>query len=56
MVHGFLYSNGVSVAQRRVGSSLARVSSNYQHDRPNRMEQQTNPIPYEAEYFDVSKG
>ena len=51
MVHGFLYSNAVSVAQRRVGSSLARVSPKYQHERQNRMEQQTNPIPYQAEYF-----
>ncbi|KAL9965196.1 hypothetical protein ACROYT_G028964 [Oculina patagonica] len=52
MTRGFLSSSsGIHVAERRVGSSLARVAPAYHDQRQDRTEQLTNPIPYSAEYF-----
>ena len=52
MVRGFLLSHsGVSVAEERVGASLARVAPDHHQYRQNRTQLQTNPVPYSADYF-----
>lgn len=51
MVKGYLKAQGINVGELRVGASLARVSPAFHHQRQNRTERQTNPIPYSADYF-----
>lgn len=51
MITGYLKSTGVNVSERRVGRSLIAVAPTYHTQRLNRIDQQTNPIPYSAEYF-----
>jgi len=51
MMTGFLSSQGFRCAQKRVGVSLQRVNPGYHIRRQTRAERQTNPIPYDAQYF-----
>jgi hypothetical protein len=51
MVTGYLRSRSLNVGERRIGRSLAKVVPEYHNQRKNRAEQQTNPVPYSAEYF-----
>ena len=48
---GLLASEGVRVAQNRVGKALRQVHPDYQQARRNRAERRLNPIPYHASHF-----
>ena len=48
---GFLSTQGLRCAEKRVGQSLKRVSSEYHAQRQANTQRQTNPIPYQANYF-----
>lgn len=48
---GFLSTQGLRCAEKRVGQSLKRVSSEYHVQRQANTQRQTNSIPYRADYF-----
>jgi len=48
---GLLSSRGIRVSEQRVGKSLSRVSPAYHCARSTSTAQQTNPVPYRADYF-----
>ena len=48
---GYFQRRGLNIGDKRIGASLAHVSPGYHHQRRNRTEMQTNPVPYFAEYF-----
>lgn len=48
---GFLASEGVRVAEARVGQSLSRVAPTHQQARQRTTSRRLNPIPYHASYF-----
>ena len=50
-MQGDLASRGIRVGQNRVGQSLAPVRPAYHRARQRNTSLQTNPIPYNAEYF-----
>ena len=48
---GLLASQGLRVAQARVGESLRRTNPQYHHKRCTSTAKLLNPIPYVADYF-----
>ncbi len=51
MMTGYLNSQGVHCAEKRVGHCLKRVSPAYQSLRESSAQRQINPIPYVRDYF-----
>lgn len=48
---GYLSSQGIRCAEKRVGQSLKRVNPVNHARRQSNTYRQTNPIPYTADYF-----
>jgi len=48
---GLLASEGVQVAERRIGKALQKVNPAYQQARRSHANRHLNPIPYHASYF-----
>ena len=48
---GLLASEGVKVAENRVGKALQQINPSYQQVRRSRANRRFNPIPYHASHF-----
>lgn len=50
-MQGLLAAGGVRASQRRVARSLRNVAPGYHHCRRAATARQTNPVPYNVDYF-----
>lgn len=51
MLKGLLHARGITVGERRIGSSLKRCAPAYNEARRRYVQFHVNPVPYYAQYF-----